>query len=73
MESYAWFIWSLGFLLLWCIFYIANPSTKKQILRMSLFTAPLGLTEPFELAFQHLLGHGLFICVNGYWDIHFPG
>ncbi len=46
MESYAWFIWSLGFLLLWGIFFIASPSTRKQILRMSLFTAPLGLTEP---------------------------
>lgn len=46
MENYAWFIWSLGFLSLWGIFYIARPSARQQILRMSLFTAPLGLTEP---------------------------
>ncbi len=46
VEKYAWFIWSLGFLALWGIIFIMSPAKRKQMLRMSLFTAPLGLTEP---------------------------
>ncbi|GBE15499.1 hypothetical protein BMS3Abin14_01565 [bacterium BMS3Abin14] len=46
MEKYAWLIWSLGFLSFWGVVYFTRPSTRKQMLRMSLFTAPLGLTEP---------------------------
>lgn len=46
MEQYAWFIWSLGFLVLWFGLYLTIPSMRKQMLRVSLWTAPLGLTEP---------------------------
>ena len=46
MEQYAWFIWSAGFLVIWAVFYFVKPSMRKQMLRMSIFTTPLGLTEP---------------------------
>jgi hypothetical protein len=46
MERYAWLIWSLGFLGIWFIFYWARPALRKQMLRVSILTAPLGLTEP---------------------------
>ncbi len=46
MEQYAWFIWSSGFLVIWTVFYLVKPSMRKQMLRMSFFTTPLGLTEP---------------------------
>jgi hypothetical protein len=46
MEKYAWFIWSMGFLSFWCILYFLKKQLRKKMLRMSLFTAPLGLTEP---------------------------
>lgn len=46
MERYAWFIWSLGFLVAWAGVYLARPRMRKQMLRVSLWTMPLGLTEP---------------------------
>ena len=46
MEQYAWFIRSLGFLAVWFGLYLARPAMRKQILRVSIWTAPLGLTEP---------------------------
>jgi hypothetical protein len=46
MEQYAWLIWSLGFLVLWFGLYMIKPLMRKQMLRVSLWTAPLGLTEP---------------------------
>jgi hypothetical protein len=46
MEQYAWFIWSLGFLAVWFGLYLARPAIRKQMLRVSIWTAPLGLTEP---------------------------
>ncbi len=46
MEKYAWFMWSMGFLAFWCALFFLKIPLRKQMLRMSLFTAPLGLTEP---------------------------
>ncbi len=46
MDQYAWFIWSLGFLTAWFGLYLAKSAMRRQILRTSLWTAPLGLTEP---------------------------
>lgn len=46
MEQYAWFIWSLGFLVPWLGLYMAKSTMRQQMLRVSLWTAPLGLTEP---------------------------
>jgi len=37
MEQYAWFIWSLGFLVLWFGLYLTKPSMRKQMLRVSLW------------------------------------
>jgi len=33
-------------MVIWTVFYFMKPSVRKQMLRMSFFTAPLGLTEP---------------------------
>jgi len=46
MEQYAWFIWSLGFLAVWLSLYLSKSAMRRQMLRTSLWTSPLGLTEP---------------------------
>lgn len=42
----AWLIWSMIFLLLWLVLYIANKSWRKKMIAVSLWTMPFGLTEP---------------------------
>lgn len=41
-----WFTFSFLFLIVWGIIWLARPSIRKEMLRMSIFTLPLGLTEP---------------------------
>lgn len=43
---YVWLTWSVIFLLPWVWLYLANPGHRKVMLRVSLITALLGLTEP---------------------------
>ena len=43
---YVWLVWSVLFLLPWVWLYLANPGHRKVMLRVSLITALLGLTEP---------------------------
>ena len=43
---YVWLAWSVIFLLPWVWLYLANPGHRKVMLRVSLITALLGLTEP---------------------------
>lgn len=43
---YVWLVWSVIFLLPWVWLYLANPSHRKVMLRVSLATSLLGLTEP---------------------------
>ena len=43
---YVWLVWSVIFLLPWVWLYLANPGHRKVMLRVSLVTALLGLTEP---------------------------
>ncbi|HEV2523922.1 MAG TPA: lycopene cyclase domain-containing protein [Gammaproteobacteria bacterium] len=44
--QYAWFWWSLSFLLVWVIVFIFKQQFRKEMLIISLLTMPLGLTEP---------------------------
>jgi len=44
--QYVWFIWSLLILGIWFLIYFSKKSFRKVMLKMSLITAPFGLTEP---------------------------
>jgi len=44
--QYAWFIWSLILLLVWLLIYLYKKPLRKEIIMMSLWTMPFGLTEP---------------------------
>lgn len=44
--SYAWLIWSLILLLFWLILYSLNRDMRKEMFYVSIWTMPLGLTEP---------------------------
>lgn len=46
--QYAWLIWSLILLLVWCFVYFSlkNKESRKEMLVVSLWTSLLGLTEP---------------------------
>lgn len=43
---YAWLIWSSAFLVPWLWLYLAARPLRRRMLRMSLATSVLGLTEP---------------------------
>jgi len=45
-DRYVWLVWSSAFLLPWLAAYAACPRHRTAMLWASLFTAPLGLTEP---------------------------
>jgi len=45
-DSYLWLAWSSAFLLPWLLLYRLFPQHRREMARMSLFTAPFGLTEP---------------------------
>lgn len=45
-EHYVWFVWATAFLVPWLLLYIAFPAGRRAMLGASLFTTPLGLTEP---------------------------
>jgi hypothetical protein len=42
----VWPVWSAAFLVTWGLLYGAFPHQRRRMMRMSLFTAPFGLTEP---------------------------
>ena len=44
--QYVWLIWTLIILLLWFIIFIFNKPFRKEMLKISLWTMPFGLTEP---------------------------
>lgn len=46
MERHAWLLWSLVFLVVWVGLYLLKPARRTQMIRTSLWTMPLGLTEP---------------------------
>jgi hypothetical protein len=45
-DRYVWFVWSSAFLVPWLAAYAAFPRQRKVMVWASVFTAPLGLTEP---------------------------
>ena len=44
--QYVWIAWSIVILAVWVVLYIARRDFRKVMLKMSLITMPLGLTEP---------------------------
>ncbi|NOZ63474.1 MAG: hypothetical protein GXO71_00740 [Caldiserica bacterium] len=54
MQQYVWLIWSLLLLIIWGFFFIFKKNLRREMLWASLWTAPLGLTEP--------------LFVPGYWN-----
>lgn len=45
-DLYVWFVWSTAFLIPWMVLFLAFPVYRKAMLWTSLFTLPLGLSEP---------------------------
>jgi hypothetical protein len=45
-DHYVWLVWSSVFLIPWICAYVAFPHQRKAMVWASLFTLPLGLTEP---------------------------
>lgn len=45
--NYAWFIWSLIIIGIWGVIYWRRPEFRKEMWKMSWWTLPFGLTEPF--------------------------
>lgn len=45
-DRYVWLFWSSAFLIPWFLAYLALPRQRQAMLWASLFTMPLGLTEP---------------------------
>jgi hypothetical protein len=45
-DAYVWLVWSSAFLVPWLLLYAAFPRHRRAMLWASLFTAPLGLSEP---------------------------
>jgi hypothetical protein len=45
MEQYAYLVWSLLFLALWLVLFLANPPLRWPMVWVSLITAPLGLSQ----------------------------
>ncbi len=43
---YVWLTWSSAFLLPWALLYGMKPAFRKEMLRVSLLTSLLGLSEP---------------------------
>jgi hypothetical protein len=44
--KYVWLYWSLAFLIPWAALYLAKPGFRQKMLRVSLWTSLLGLSEP---------------------------
>ncbi len=45
-DRYVWLFWSSLFLVPWAGLYLASPAQRRPMVWASIFTAPLGLTEP---------------------------
>lgn len=52
--KYVWLYWSFAFLVPWAVLYFFKPDFRQKMLRVSLWTSLLGLSEP--------------IFVPEYWD-----
>jgi len=45
-DHYVWLIWASAFLIPWLMIYAGLPRFRVQMLKASLWTSLLGLTEP---------------------------
>ncbi len=45
-DSYIWFVWSLGLIIIWLFVYMFYREARKRMLWASVLTMPFGLTEP---------------------------
>jgi len=45
-DALVWTVWSTAFLAVWIVVYARFAKRRRMMLWASLFTAPLGLTEP---------------------------
>lgn len=45
-HHYVWLLWSSAFLVPWALIYFTWPSLRQHMLRVSVATSLLGLTEP---------------------------
>lgn len=45
-DRYVWLTWSGLFLIPWGLLYVSFPAHRRAMWRVSLYTMPLGLTEP---------------------------
>ncbi len=45
-DQYVWLIWASAFLLPWAVLWFAFPAHRRAMFWASIFTTPLGLTEP---------------------------
>lgn len=45
-DHYVWLIWASAFLIPWLVIYAGLPRFRAQMLKASLWTSLLGLTEP---------------------------
>ena len=43
---YVWLLWSLAFVAVWVLLFVANPRKRRAMWRTSLVTALFGVTEP---------------------------
>lgn len=44
--KYVWLVWSGAFLIPWALLYFVKPGFRRKMLRVSLWTSLLGLSEP---------------------------
>ena len=45
-HHYVWLLWSLAFVEVWVVLFLANPRQRGAMWRTSLVTALFGVTEP---------------------------
>jgi hypothetical protein len=45
-DQYVWTFWSAAFLVPWAVLFVSLPRERGVMLRASLLTAPLGLSQP---------------------------
>jgi hypothetical protein len=45
-DHYVWFIWASSFLVPWAVLFVTFPAQRRAMWWASIFTLPLGLTEP---------------------------
>jgi len=45
-DHYVWLVWASAFLFPWLVLFVGLPRYRRAMLWSSVFTMPMGLTEP---------------------------